>query len=64
LNHGKSKKGGKMTQHIYMTGEKPGEGTYRCLNCGIIVVISYHSDLLSNCPTCFGMEFCTVEKED
>ncbi|MHA2010664.1 MAG: zinc ribbon-containing protein [Promethearchaeota archaeon] len=53
-----------MTQHIYMTDEKPGEGTYKCLNCGISLVISYHSDLLPNCPTCSGMEFCTLKTED
>jgi DNA-directed RNA polymerase subunit RPC12/RpoP len=47
-----------------MTGEKPGESTYKCLTCGSTLVISYHADLFPNCPTCFGMVFCTVKIED
>lgn len=53
----------KMPQFIKMTGDKPGEGTYRCINCGTILTINYHSDLLPNCGTCFGMEFCVVTED-
>ncbi len=53
-----------MTQFILMTGEVPGEGTYRCINCGTNLTLNYHLDLLPNCSLCFGMEFCVVEAED
>lgn len=51
-------------QSIVMTGEMPGEGTYRCINCGKTITLNYHLDLLPNCQTCFGMEFCVAEEEE
>jgi hypothetical protein len=53
-----------MTEAILMTGEKPGVGTYRCINCGSSLVLNFHLDLLPNCNTCFGMEFCPIEMRD
>lgn len=39
------------------TGEKPGNGTYTCDNCGQVVVLDDNTDTLPPCPKCNGTEF-------
>lgn len=39
------------------TGEKPGEGTYYCKNCGQKVVLDDWNDTLPPCPKCGKTEF-------
>ncbi len=39
------------------TGERPGEGTYVCANCGQAVVLDEKDDTLPPCPTCDGISF-------
>lgn len=39
------------------TGEKPGEGTYICDNCGQIVVLDDNTDTLPPCPKCGNTEY-------
>ncbi len=34
----------------YTTGEKPGKGTYKCLNCGQNVVLDDNTDTLPPMP--------------
>jgi len=34
------------------TGEKPGRGTYKCLNCGQLIHLDQDSDTLPPCPNC------------
>ena len=29
---------------MYTTGEKPGKGTYKCVSCGVIVVLDGDTD--------------------
>lgn len=38
------------------TGEKPGKGTYICINCAQRVTLDDESDKLPPCPKCS----CTV----
>ncbi len=42
------------------TGEKPGKGTYKCTNCGQIVVLDDSTDTLPPCPKCSGTDFNKV----
>ncbi len=39
------------------TGEKPGKGTYKCLECGQTVILDDASDRLPPCPRCESTEF-------
>lgn len=39
------------------TGEKPGIGTYVCLNCGEKVHLDDADDTLPLCPSCGGTNF-------
>ena len=39
------------------TGEKPGEGTYRCQRCGQRLTLDDQADTLPPCATCNGTEF-------
>lgn len=41
----------------YRTGEKPGKGTYTCVNCGTTVTLDDDDDRLPPCPKCNGTEF-------
>lgn len=34
------------------TGEKPGKGTYKCINCGQLVHLDDTTDTLPPCPNC------------
>ncbi len=47
--------------NIIKTGEKPGDGTYYCTNCGTEVKLGAY-DKMPPCPTCTNTEFST-EKE-
>ncbi|WP_279611970.1 zinc ribbon-containing protein [Raoultibacter timonensis] len=42
---------------VYKTGEKPGKGSYRCLNCGQVVELKSDDDQLPPCPNCHHEEF-------
>ena len=39
------------------TGEKPGEGTYTCKNCGQTVTLDIATDTLPPCPSCQKTDF-------
>ncbi len=41
---------------IYKTGEKPGNGTYSCTNCGTDVTLG-SGDKMPPCPKCSNNEF-------
>lgn len=41
----------------YITGEKPGKGTYTCTECGQTVVLDDNTDTLPPCPKCTNTEF-------
>lgn len=42
------------------TGEKPGIGTYKCLNCGTTVTLDDSSDTLPPCPKCNNTNFYKI----
>ncbi len=42
---------------MHTTGEKPGKSTYKCVNCGTIVVLDDSTDTLPPCPKCYETEF-------
>lgn len=42
------------------TGEKPGKGTYRCLNCGEIIHLD-DGDTMPPCPVCNYTEFEKID---
>lgn len=42
------------------TGEKPGIGTYQCINCGTIVTLDDATDVLPPCPKCNETTFIKV----
>lgn len=50
-------KGGNV---MYTTGEKPGKGTYKCVSCGVIVVLDDDTDTLPPCPSCDGTKFIKI----
>ena len=37
---------------VYVSGEKPGEGIYQCLECGTLIVIDDDMKTLPFCPNC------------
>ncbi|MBE0674959.1 MAG: hypothetical protein IH591_09890 [Bacteroidales bacterium] len=39
---------------MYRTGEKPGKGRYRCVNCGEVITLDDYDDTLPPCPRCHG----------
>jgi len=39
------------------TGEKPGQGAYRCDHCGEVVVLDDQDDRLPPCPRCSETEY-------
>lgn len=39
------------------TGEKPGKGTYTCIECGQTIHLDDPTDTLPPCPKCQGAEF-------
>ena len=46
--------------HMPSTGERPGKGTYKCDNCGQIVVLDDDDDTLPPCPRCNETEYTKV----
>jgi DNA-directed RNA polymerase subunit RPC12/RpoP len=42
---------------VFKTGEKPGKGTYRCLECGKLVTLDDQNDTLPPCPICHYTEY-------
>ncbi|OUO90337.1 hypothetical protein B5F40_07765 [Gordonibacter sp. An230] len=47
----------------YNTGDKPGEGTYRCEHCGYVVRITSDMESLPACPNCGHHEFEKIEND-
>jgi len=45
---------------MYTTGEKPGKGTYRCTECGQLVVLDDDNDVLPPCPKCSKTTYVKV----
>lgn len=37
---------------MYKTGEKPGKGSYICIECRTVVVLDDITDTLPPCPKC------------
>ncbi|MDU8970313.1 MAG: hypothetical protein E7H45_12940 [Lacticaseibacillus rhamnosus] len=44
----------KEANSMYHTGDKPGTGNYRCINCGEIITLDQSTDTLPPCPSCNG----------
>jgi DNA-directed RNA polymerase subunit RPC12/RpoP len=45
---------------MYITGQKPGKGTYQCINCGTNVTLDDNTDTLPLCPKCNKTDFIKV----
>lgn len=45
---------------MYKTGEKPGKGTYECINCDVCVVLDDDADTLPPCPKCHNTTYNKV----
>ncbi len=45
---------------MYITGEKPGKGTYKCVSCGQLVVLDDNTDTLPPCPKCSKSTYVRV----
>lgn len=41
----------------FRSGQKPGAGTYFCINCNQEIMLSNNNDALPPCPNCNGVEF-------
>ncbi|MYL32187.1 hypothetical protein GLW08_05385 [Pontibacillus yanchengensis] len=39
------------------TGEKPGQGTYKCRRCGEKVTLDDTDDILPPCPNCEATDY-------
>jgi len=39
---------------LYVAGEKPGVGTYRCVMCHLELMIEIDNEELPACPDCQG----------
>jgi DNA-directed RNA polymerase subunit RPC12/RpoP len=52
-----------MNEFIILSGDKPGEGTYRCINCGHSVDIDFSLDPISYCSNCNGIEFISAKND-
>lgn len=39
------------------TGEKPGKGTYTCINCGTRITLDDYDDTMPPCPKCSKTKF-------
>jgi DNA-directed RNA polymerase subunit RPC12/RpoP len=42
---------------MFKAGEKPGIGTYKCLECGELVTLDDPDDVLPACPVCHYTEY-------
>ena len=45
---------------MYITGEKPGKGTYQCIACGCAIVLDDTTDTLPPCPKCHKVCYIRV----
>jgi DNA-directed RNA polymerase subunit RPC12/RpoP len=45
---------------MHSTGEKPGIGTYQCVNCGTEIHLDDNTDTLPPCPKCDKTTFIKV----
>ncbi len=45
------------------TGDKPGKGTYQCVNCGELMIVRNPNDTLPPCSRCSNTQFEEVHKE-
>ena len=45
----------------HKTGDKPGEGAYRCKHCGYVVRLASDKEALPACPNCGHHEFEKVK---
>jgi len=50
-----------MEYLTYNTGDKPGEGKYRCKACNHVVYIDTDEEELPFCPKCSDLEWIKVE---
>jgi hypothetical protein len=50
-----------MAMEIYRTGDKPGEGTYRCTVCGRRVVLHDDDEALPECFSCKASTWTKVK---
>ena len=41
----------------FQSGQKPGEGTYICINCDQEIMLDGINDVLPPCPNCNGVNF-------
>lgn len=43
------------------TGEKPGPGSYECLDCGEVMKVAEDYETLPACPYCKATEYLTTD---
>ena len=41
----------------FQSGQKPGEGTYICINCNQEIILDDNNDVIPPCPKCNGVNF-------
>ena len=46
---------------MFKAGEKPGIGTYKCLECGELVTLDDPDDILPPCPVCHYTEYEEIQ---
>lgn len=46
---------------MYVSGEKPGVGTYMCMSCFLELIIENDNEELPNCPDCGKTFFQKVD---
>ncbi|MGL1936692.1 MAG: zinc ribbon-containing protein [Fibrobacterales bacterium] len=44
---------------MFLVGERPGKGTYRCERCHARVTLDDSTDALPHCPKCHYAEYTT-----
>jgi len=44
----------------YITGNKPGKGTYKCNHCGTMVKLDKAEEALPPCPKCHNIEYTKI----
>lgn len=45
---------------MYSTGERPGKGLYKCVNCGEVIKLDDNSDTLPPCPKCHSTRWMKI----
>lgn len=45
---------------MYKTGQKPGVGTYQCVECGTTVTLDDWNDTLPPCPSCDNVYYYKI----